>query len=226
MENILLEAKAREKVGRVANFLRKTNFIPAVLFGHNIPNKNLIVPQKTFSRAFKEAGESTLVDLKIDEAAPVKVLIQDIQTDPLDGEIIHVDFYQVSMTEKLEADILFNFVGESPAVKDLGGILVKSLDHLRVKCLPGDLAHQIDVPLGSLKNFGDVIHIKDIKLPQGMEILDNANEVIATVTKPISEEELKAMEEKPVADVTAIKTEGEEKKAKEEIEKAAVEAAK
>ena len=226
MQSILLEAKTREKIGRVANFLRKTSFIPAVLFGHNISNKNLIVPQKTFFKAYKEAGESTLVDLKIDDAPPVKVLIQDIQTDPLDGDIIHVDFYQVSMTEKLEADILFNFIGESPAVKDLGGILVKSSDHLRVKCLPGDLVHQIDVSLESLVKFGDVIHIKDIKLPQGMEILDNVNEVIATVTEPISEEELKAMEEKPVADVTAIKTEGEEKKAKEEAEKAAEEPAK
>jgi hypothetical protein len=87
------------------------------------------------------------------------------------------------------------------------------------------LVHQIDIDLSSLKDFGDMIHIKDIQLPHGLEVLDAADTVIASVVKPISEEELKAMEEKPVADVTAIKTEAEEKKAKEEAEKTAEEMA-
>ena len=226
METIILEVEAREKVGRIANFLRKGNLIPAVLFGHNIKNQNLTVPKKAFLAAYKAAGESTLVDLKINNGQPVKVLIHDLQTEPLTGEITHVDFYEVSMSEKLEAEIMFNFIGESPAVKSLGGILVKSADHIKVKCLPGDLVHKIDVDLGMLRNFGDAIRIKDIKFPHGIEVLGNGEDAIATVTEPISEEELKAMEEKPVADVTAIKTEAEEKKAKEDAAKAAEEASK
>lgn len=226
METIILEAGARDKVGRIANFLRKNNLIPAVLFGHNVKNKNLTVSKKAFLTAYKKAGESTLVDLKIGESAPVKVLIHDIQTEPLTGEVTHVDFYEVSMTEKLEAEIMFNFINESPAVKNLGGILVKSADHVKVKCLPGDLVHEIDVDLSALQNFGDAIRIKDIKFPHGIEVLGQSEDVVTTVTEPISEEELKAMDEKPVADVSTIKTEAEEKKAKEEAEKAAEEAAK
>jgi len=220
METITLEAQFRAKVGRIANFFRKNNLIPAVLFGHNIKNQNLVVPKKAFLGVYKQAGESTLVDLKVDQAAPVKVLIHDTQINPLTDVITHVDFYQVSMTEKLETEIVLQFVGESPAVKNSGGILVKSMDKIRVRCLPGDLVHEINVDLGTLENFGDVISIKNINLPHGIEILGHTDDAIATVVKPISEEELKAMEEKPVADVTTIKTEAEEKKAKDEAEKA------
>ena len=221
MELISLEAQIREKIAHGANYLRKQKLIPAVLFGHNTTNENLSVSSNAFSRAHKAAGESTLVDLRINDRPPIKVLIHDTQINPLTDEISHIDFYQVSMSEKLEAEIAFNFTGESPAVKNSGGILIKSVDKIKVRCLPGDLVHAIEVDLGALNNFGAVIRVKDIKFPRGMEILGHAEEVVASVAEPISEEELKAMDEKPVADVTAIKTEGEEKKAKEEADKAA-----
>jgi large subunit ribosomal protein L25 len=221
METIIIEAKSREKVGHNSNFLRTQNMIPAALYGHNLPNQNLAVAKNAFLAAYKSAGESTLIDLKIEGRESVKVLVHDTQIDPLSGEIIHIDFYQVSMAEKLETEVSLNYIGESPAVKNFGAILVKSVDRVRVKCLPGDLVRQIDVDLNALANFGDVIHIKDIKLSHGIELLEHAEDVIATVTQPISEEELKAMEAKPEADVTAIKTEGEEKRAEKEAEKSA-----
>ncbi|MEK7211018.1 MAG: 50S ribosomal protein L25, partial [Patescibacteria group bacterium] len=188
-----------------------------------VANDNLSVLYNAFSLAYKAAGESTLVDLKINYQPPIKVLIHDTQINPLTDEIIHIDFYQVSMVKKLEAEIAFNFMGESPVVKNSGGILIKSVDKIKVRCLPGDLVHAIDVDLGALNNFGDVIRIKDIKFPHGMEILERAENVVVSVAEPISEEELKAMDEKPTADVTAIKTEGEEKRAKAETEKTAEE---
>lgn len=99
-------------------------------------------------------------------------------------------------------------------MKELAGILVKSVNELNVRCLPGDLVHEIEVDISPLVTFDDAIKISDIILPPGIEALNNANDVIATVTAPISEADLKALEEKPVEDVTAVKVE--EKKKKEE----------
>jgi large subunit ribosomal protein L25 len=215
MNNLILKVQKRELVSRKVKDLREKNLIPAVVYGHGAKNQNVAVEYIPFEKLYREAGESSLVDLVIDNEKSVKILIQEVQADPLTGRFIHIDFRQVKMTEKITAEILLKFVGEAKAVKELGGILVKTADKIKVKCLPQDLVHEIEVDLSFLNTFEDFIHIKDLKIPAGLEVLGNPNEPVVNVIPPRSEEELKALEEKVEEKVEEVKVVAEEKKEEE-----------
>ncbi len=223
MEAIKLALKKRD-ASLKAKKLRAQSLVPGVIYGHGTENKNVAVDYNSFHKAFKAAGESTLLDLEIEGDGTVKALVKDWQVDPLSNRYIHVDFYQVNLKEKLKTEIALNFVGESPAVKEQGGSLVKTLDSVLVECLPTDLVGHIDVDVSVLKSFDDMIAVKDLAVPPGIEILENADEVIAKIEAPMTEDELKALENAAPIDVTAVKTEA-EVKAAEEAKKAAEEAA-
>ncbi len=212
MVDLNLAVKTRELSGKKVNKLRGQGQIPAVLYGHKVEPKSVVVNYHDFEKIYKQAGESTLVDLKIDGEKPVKVLIQDIQKDPISDQLLHVDFRQVRMDEKLRAEVELKFIGEPPAVKEFSGILVTNVDSVEVECLPKDLVHQIEVDLSSLKTFNDVIHISDMKVPAGITILEDAQEVIALVQQPRSEEELAELE-KPVEEVIPAEAKEEAKPA-------------
>ena len=214
-----LSTSLRQLTGKSVKQLRDQGKIPAVLYGHQIKTVSLAVDYNTFEQVLKIAGESTLVDLTIDDQKPVKVLIQDYQTDPLSGQVIHVDFHQIKMDEKLHAKIELKFIGESPAVKEFGGILVKNLHVLSVECLPEDLVHEIEVDLSSLKALNDSIHISNLKVPQGIKTLNVADDIVVLVQPPRSEQELADLQAKPeVALPEEVKeTEKVEAEAKSEV---------
>src|SRR3989338_5157684 len=199
--------------------------IPAVVYGHGVPSAPLSIGRSEFLKVLQGAGRSSLIDMSVAEREAVKVLIKEVQVDPRSMEPIHVDFYQVRMDEALTAEIPLKFVGDSKAVKMDGGTLVKSLDKIEIRCLPADLPHEIEVDLSRLATFEDAITVADLGLPRGVVSVTDTNLTIATVARPLTEEELKKLDEVAVADVTAIKTEGEEKKAAEAAEKAQEEAA-
>ena len=215
-EVISLSAHGRALTGKKVKQLRAKGMVPGVVYGHGLESHAVSVDERTFAKVLAQAGESTLVDLQLDGAAPVKVLIQDVQQHPLSGVTIHIDFRQVKMSEKLEADIALHFVGEAPAVKALGGILVRNLTSMKVRCLPQYLVHTIEVPLTGLGAFGSAIKVKDIPMPEGMEFLARPEEIVVVVNEPISEADLAALDAKPEADVTQVKTAADEKKAKED----------
>lgn len=217
---LILDTKSREFTGKKVEMLRGQNLIPAVVYGKDVRPQNLALEYLPFERVFREAGESSLIDLKINDSEPVKVLIHGIQKDPVSGKFIHIDFWQVKMTEKITAEIELKFVGESPAVKGLGGILVKSLDKIKVECLPQDLIHEIEVDISPLKAFEDLIHIKDLKFPSGIKVLDNPNEAIVIVSPPRSEEEIKELEAKPEEKIEEVEVveKKEEKEEEKEVE--------
>lgn len=219
-----LSVQTREVTGKGVKNLRKQNLIPAVIYGKGVSPKNLVVEYLPFSRLYKEAGESTLIDLKIDEGAPVKVLIQAVQVDPLTGKFTHIDFYQVKMTEKIRAEVLLKFVGESPAVKELGGTLVKSVDKIEIECLPQDLVHEIEVDISALKTFEDRIHVKDLKIPASVKVLADMGVTVATVEAPLSAEELKKELETPVEEKVEEVSVVEKEKKEEAAEEAATSA--
>lgn len=223
MEAIKLALKKRDASVK-AKKLRLKSLIPAVIYGHGTENKNVQVDYNSFHKAFKAAGESTLLDLEIEGDGTVKALVKDWQVEPLSNRYTHVDFYQVNLKEKLKTEVALNFIGESPAVKEQGGSIIKTLDSVLVECLPMDLVHSIDVDVSTLKNFDDMITVKDLAVPAGIEILENADEVIVKVEAPMTEDQLKALENAAPVDVTAVKTEA-EVKAAEEAAKAAEEAA-
>lgn len=218
METIALQAKPRIVSGKQVSQLREKGILPAVVYGHGVDTRSIEVEAGVFEKVLKKAGESSLVDLTVDGAATVRVLIQEVQRDPLLSRVTHIDFREVNMKEKLEATIQLRFIGESPAVKGLGAILVRNLTEVKVRCLPDALVHEIDVDLTGLKAFGDHLKVSDIKVPEGIEMLSDENDSVVVINEPISEAELAAMDAKPVEDVTQVKVAEKEKKADDETE--------
>ncbi len=135
---------------------------------------------------------SSLLTLTVDGGSEHPVIVRDIQIHPLKGHITHIDFYQVRLDEEITAEIPLEFVGESPAVKDLGGTFVRNIDAVEVEALPQDLPHDIEVDISILDTFEKVIHVSDLKVPQGVKVMLEPGEVIALVQEPRTQEEIDA----------------------------------
>ena len=147
-----LDAKIRTSLGKKAEAVRQEGKIPAVLYGHGIENKNLELDYNTFDKVFKEAGESTLIDLSVDGEA-VKVLVSDFQFDAVKGYYTHVDFHQIRMDEKVSTHVEIKLIGEPKAVKELGGVLLHNISEVEIKCLPTDLINEIEVDVSEFKKL-------------------------------------------------------------------------
>ncbi len=195
MDTPTLQATTRTVIGKQVKQLRTNGELPGIVYGNGVENQIISLKETDFARIFKHAGTSTLVNLVVDDAKPVKVLLHEPQLHPIKPALVHADFYVVKMTEKLQTEIPLHFIGEAEAVTVLDGTLNTPLDSLNVECFPDKLVSAIEVDLGALKTFDDVIRIGDITLPEGIEVLDDGEEVIATITPPRSEEELAELDE-------------------------------
>ena len=219
-QKIELNAEKREVLGSAVKRLRKDGYLPAVLYGKGQETLPLQVLTQDFSKIYKLAGESTLVYINIgDQSYPT--IIHDITRDALSDELLHADFYKVRLDEKIKAMIPVVFENESSAVKDLGGIFVRNVNEMEVEGLPQELPHEIKIDISELKNFGDQILLKNVKLSAGLKLIGSEDEIIATIQEPISEEELqKSLEQSTasVEDVEVIKKEKEEETPAEEAE--------
>jgi len=216
-----IKAQPRNDVNNV-DHIRKTGGIPAVVYGHKIKNVNLTVDGKSFANVYKEAGETTVLDLHIDgENAERSVLIHDIAIDPVRSNIIHVDFYEVKKGEKIRTNIPLVFEGESAAVKSEGGVLVKNIYKIEVEALPKDLPHEFVVDISKLATFSDVMTVEDLHIPAGVKVFTDPKEVIAKVIPPRTTEELESLEKVAEMKVDEVKVETEEKKKERDAEKLA-----
>ena len=210
-----LNAQIREVSGKKVKTLREKGVIPAVVYGAGHKPVSIQIESKQFEKVFKIGGESTIIKLKTGEEIK-NVLIHDIARDPVKDNIIHIDFYEVRMDQVITTEVPLVFEGESPAVKNLEGTLVKNLTEVEIEALPKDLPHEIKVDISILQTFDDHIKISDLKLSQGVKILEDPEEVVALVTPPRTEEELKELEEKPVEKIEEAEVVAEkEEKAKE-----------
>lgn len=194
----------RNVFGRKTKEEKKSGLIPAVLYGKGIKNVNLWINRLDFGKLVKQSGESTIIDLGLDGKDDRNVLIYETQRDPISGEFIHADFFQVRMDEEIETEVELVYVGESLAVKELYGVLIKNMDSIEVKCFPADLPSHIDVDISGLKTFDDRICIKDLRISAKVKIDLDLETVVALVSPPRSEEELKGLEEKVEEDVTKV----------------------
>ena len=200
-----LAVETREKFGKAVKALGREGFIPAELYGHGIANLHLSVKRRDFEKVFRDAGESTVIHLVVgSEKRPA--LVHDIQKNYLTDEIIHIDFYQVRMDEKIKTHVPLEFIGESPAVKERGGILNKTFSEIEIEALPGDLPHHLEVDLSRLRDLNESIYVKDLEIPRNVKVLVEPETVLVTVAPPVEEEVIEAP-----ADVTAVKVEAEEK---------------
>ncbi len=206
-----LQAKPRTELGKKVSALRRAGFLPAVVYGENVKSQPITVPYKDFEKAYKAAGESTLVTLDV-EGKKYNVLIHDIKHDPLRGKPIHADFYAVRMDKVIRAKVVIELFGESPAVKNESGILIKVMKEMEVEALPQDLPHELRADLSALDKLESRLLVKDILLPKGVKIFVASEEVIAIVETPRSEEELAALKETPATEAPIeVKTEREVK---------------
>lgn len=204
MADFNLTAKLREqKPGET----RRQGFIPGIIYGDDFKNQSIALEKNSFMRLYKEAGTSNLIDLSVGEEKPIKTLIQDIQLDPLHSGILHVDFFKVNMKEKIHAEIPLKFVGDSKAVIEMEGTLITPKNEIEVECLPADLIPELEVDISVLDDFEKDIRISDLKVPEGIEIENDPEEVVAHVEEPRSDEELAELEEEVKEDVEAIEVE-------------------
>lgn len=206
---LTLKAELRNK-GENPDIARKAGKVPAVFYGKKEASTPISVSSADFLKVWKQAGESTVVTLQTPDGEKDS-LIQDVDLDPVTGNPRHADFYVFEAGHKLEVDLPIEFEGVSPAVKDQGGILVKVLRELPIKATAKDLPPHITVSIEGLVQFGDEIRAKDIKLPSGVELTVDPEEVVALVSAPREEKE----EESAPIDLSSIEV---EKKGKEEEE--------
>lgn len=220
-----LVGKPRAILGKKVKKYRASGLIPAVLYGGASKNAaTLLVSEKDFLKVYRKAGASSLVSLEIGKGDSRNVLVHDVSKHALTDRFLHVDFYEVRMDEKLKAKVPLVFVGESPAVKNEGGMLVRPMQEIEVECMPKDLPRELEIDISVLEKFHDAIRIRDLQLPTGVAIHASGDEVIALVEEPRSDVELEklsqTLEEQEA--ISQIKVVGEEERAKKKEEEAAV----
>ncbi len=201
-----LKADLRTKLGKKSRITRSEGKIPAVVYGHGLENKNLELDYTSFDKVFKAGGESTIIDLNINDEL-LKVVVADVQYDPVKSNYSHVDFHNVKMDEEITASVELNFIGEARMVKESGGVLVHNISEIEIKCLPGDLVGEIDVDISKLDTFEDVITIADLVISSKIEIIGHEpTDVVAMVSRPRAEE-VETTPEVISPDATSSKTE-------------------
>ena len=223
-----LNTQIRDISGKKLKTLREKGFIPAVIYGPGHKPISLQVNYKEFEKVFEQAGESTIIKLKIsakggsasggqskDEAK--NVLIHEVAKDPVSGKFIHIDFYHVRMDKPIKAEVPLVFEGEAPAVKVLEGVLIKNITEIEVEALPKDLPHEIKVDISVLDSFDKHIRAKDLILPFGVKVFIDSEETIVSVMPPRAEEEIKVAEEKP-AEIIEPELVKRERKTEEAVE--------
>lgn len=216
MDKINLKAEKRV-AGAKARAMLNSGQVPCVLYGNEVENTVLQCSATEMMRAYQKAGESTLVNLEFD-GKKTAVLFHDVQFDPISAAISHVDFYAVNMNKEIETPVPVKFTGEAPAIKNLGGVLVTTYDHLTVRCLPKDLPHNLTADISGLAEFGSYLKVSEVVIPEGVKILESTETVIATVQEPrsIKEEEEEKAEGEAVAEGET--EEGKDEENKEEGE--------
>jgi len=230
MIKVEIKAEKRGVVGKSLYSLREKGVLPAVIYGHGFETLSIQVDSREFEKIYRQAGESSLVYVNLDGQA-FPAIIHEAVRDAITDKFIHADFYKVNLKEKISAEVQLVFIGESIAIKDQGGILVKNINSIEVEALPQDLPHEIQVDIANLKYLKDQILLKELKLPSGVEVKDKEKleDIVALIQEPISEEELQkqlevtagAVEEVEVIkkEESAEEAEGEEKAEEKSAEK-------
>jgi large subunit ribosomal protein L25 len=199
-----------------ADVIRKSGKMPAVFYGPKEVSTPVVVSMIEFKKVWKEAGESSVIILKDSKGNEHEVLIHDTDVHPLSGEPRHADFYVIEKGKKVKVAIPLVFDGVSPAVKDKGGILVKVRRDIDIEAAPRDLPRDIRVDISKLVEFADVIHVKDLHIPKGVEVKISPDEIVASVYEAKEE----VVEAPTTIDMSAIEVEAKGKETKESLDSA------
>ena len=196
MERMSLNALVREERGKgVARSLRRNGRIPAVVYSKGESTAISLEPTKVRKLIMLGHAESTLIDLKIEGAAgkPEKIaVLRDYQTDPVTGELLHADFFEVSMDEKIRVTVPVELTGKAPSGVHEGGLLQFVIREVEIECLPFLIPDNVSVDASDLL-MGESIHIRDIKVAEGIRLVTDPEQVVLTLAPPVSQEKLDAL---------------------------------
>ncbi len=185
-----LNAEKREITGRKVKKLRREGILPANLFGKGIKSQSLQVNLKEFLKVFEKVGETGLIDLAINEGEVRPVLVGNVQIEPVSDQPLHVDFHQVNLEEKVTVAVPIHLVGEAPAVMRDEGVLVQPLSEVEVEALPADLPDHLEVDISSLDKVDAAVRVADLKVPKGVAVKTDQEEVVAIINSKAKEEEV------------------------------------
>lgn len=205
------EIEVTQGVYKTAKEARQADRIPMIYYGKGVEPVNFSADYQDFRRTYNQAGKSAIITLINEEKKEFPVLVHEIQYDPVSDNMIHIDLMAVDLTKKISTEVPLVFTGVAPAVKEEGGIFVTGKDKVIVECMAKDLVQEIEVDISSLVDFHTSITIGDIKVPEGITILDAEDINIATVSAPRVEEEPETTTEEAEGE----EAEGEEKKEEE-----------
>jgi large subunit ribosomal protein L25 len=193
-ENIEMKVTTRDVVGK-ANRRLDHSVLPAVVYGAAIDSQAVAVDRHVFEQVLVHEGNisSRLIELSIDGGKPLHVVVKGLQHDPMKGTVTHVDFWAVNMKQKITTTVPVHFEGDAPGVR-VGGVLMHSMQHITVEALPGRLPDALTYDV-SLLEIGDNVHVRDLVAPKDVTILDDMDEIVASIVPPAVEEEEVATEE-------------------------------
>lgn len=220
MDKAILKAEVRKISGRKVKNLRKAGLIPANIYGKKIKSESIEVDAKEFAKVYAEARETGLVEIKIGTTSR-PVLIHNTQRHPVTEETIHVDFLQVDLKEKVEAEVPVELSGESPAEKQALGTVVQYINEVMVEALPGDLPEKFTVDISNLAEVDQAVFVKDLKIDKSkIEVKEDLEAIVVKVEPPQKEEVIPVAAETPAGEEVTpegeIPTEGEVPTGKED----------
>jgi len=225
MADIQLSVKPRDVLGKKVAALRRQGVTPANVYGRNLESKAVEVETVVLTHLLRSSGRNVIIDLHIEgEPSPRPVMLRAVQREPATSRLLHVDFYQVSLTQKMRAEVPLILVGEAPAVAEFGGILLQSLNSITVEALPGDIPAHVEVDVSTLTRIDDGVHVRELPIDTTkVHVMTDAEQVVAKVAPPrlVAAEEEEAAAAEAEAAAEAVEEAGEE--AKEEKKEEAAE---
>ena len=181
-----LDVTAREVLGKKVKALRRGGVTPANIYGSGIESRAIQIPNAELARVLNEAGRNDLVYVSL-EGEQRPTFVHEVQRNPVTDLILHVDFMQIDLTKKVKIDVPIHMKGLAPAVDMHQGILVQPLDHITVEALPTEVPSEIEADVSGLEEIDDALHVSDLTVPEGVEILTNREQMVAKVAPPVVE---------------------------------------
>ncbi len=209
-EKLKLKAQIRSLFGRKVKKLRATGIIPANIYGTNFKSQSISVDLKSFTRVYKVAKKTGIIYISL-ENQELPVLIEDIQKNPTDNSIQHIVFRKIDLTKKIEKSVPIKIIGESRAVKELGGVLLTQLNSLTVEALPNDIPDFIEIDISSLKEIGQEIKVANIPTKDNYIIKNPSDRVIVSVIAHKEESTKPETTTTPAEVISETKTENNER---------------
>lgn len=208
MDRLSLHADERIILGKKVESLRREGKLPAHVFGKGLEGENVLVSQKDFLKVFHQAGETGLIDLKIGKEQVRPVLIREVQYNPVSNLPIHIDFYQVNLTQKVKVPVPLELIGEQPETVKLGEtIVLQTINEVEVEALPTDLIEKIEVDISTLKAIDDAITVGQLNYDKSKLIISAAEDEVVVKLAPAVTAEMEKLLEEQAAEAAAAAAE-------------------